>query len=80
MIHIQTHYPDHESIVIRVDGVIDAEGLEVLKEVCQRHLDGRRRVALDLDGLVQANREGVAFLREVVKRARILNSPDFILL
>lgn len=64
IIHLQESFPDPSTVRIRVKGVLDTEALQVLKEVCGRHL-GRRRVWLEMEGVTLLSREARQFLKQI---------------
>ena len=78
MIHIKENYLDDDTIAIKVDGILDQAAIPVLEDVCDRHLGGDKVVHLNLEEAVHVTREGRAFLRELAKKVRISNLPEFI--
>jgi len=78
MIHIQENLLDDNTIAIKLDGVLDQGAIPVLEDVCDRHLSSDKAVLLNLEEMVHVTREGRAFLRELAKKVRIANLPEFI--
>ncbi len=71
MIYIKEIFPHKDSVVIQVDGILDDESIEILKEVCQRHLESKKKIELNLQGLMYIFREGRDFLREIQDKINI---------
>ena len=78
MIHIRENRLDKDTITIEVDGVLDQGAIPVLREVCDRHLVGDRKILLNLEGLVHITREGIGFLHVMHEKVSITNLPEFI--
>ncbi|MEW5913541.1 MAG: hypothetical protein AB1814_13355 [Thermodesulfobacteriota bacterium] len=64
IIHLQESFPDSSTVRIRVEGVLDPEALQVLEEVCGRHL-GLRLVWLEMEGVTHLSREARQFLKRI---------------
>ena len=78
MIHIKENFPEHDLVTIKVDGILDQGAIPVLEDVCERHLQAEKEVFLNLEEVVHITREGREFLRELAKKVRIHNLPEFI--
>jgi hypothetical protein len=65
MVYVKETFPDDQSVVIWIDGILDGESIPILKNVCEAHGKSKRRVLLNLEGLVHISREGKDFLEEV---------------
>ena len=77
MIHIKENFRDQNTIDVQVDGVLDQGAIPVLKSVCDRHLEGERKILLNLEGIVHITREGRGFLYGMRQKVRIINLPEF---
>jgi len=78
MIYIKETFPNDNIAVIQVDGILDEDSLLILEEVCHRHLGKKKRVELDLHGLIHVSREGRNFLQEVENEGIIVNLPQLL--
>jgi len=67
MIHIKEVFLDERSVAIKVDGILDAESISILDDLCQRYLQEDKEVSLRLNGLLHISREGMDFLKEIQK-------------
>ena len=65
MIKIEETFPDAASVVIRLAGRLDRRTLPALEEVCQRRLETKRRVVINLEDLTHIGSEGRAFLKSI---------------
>jgi hypothetical protein len=74
MIYIKETFPDAHSVAIWVDGILDTESIPVLKTVCERHLEGKKRVLLHLEKLLLISREAKDFLRDIKNKVIISDS------
>jgi hypothetical protein len=77
MIYIKEIFPDDKSVAVYVDGILDDKSIHILKSVCERHLDGNRKVILHLQELIHITREGKDFLREIGNKISIIDSQSF---
>jgi hypothetical protein len=77
MIYIKEVVPGDQTVVIKVDGVLDSESIPILKSVCDRHLTGGKKILLHLEGLLHISREGKDFLREIPEKIAIINLPQY---
>jgi len=75
MIYIKELLRDDQILVIKVDGVLDDESLPVLRKVCEKKLDFRRGLELDLVGLLFINREARLFLERLQKEGAHIYYP-----
>jgi hypothetical protein len=69
-IRVKEIFPNNHSVKIHVDGILDRDSLPILKDVCTHHLQLKREIWLDLDGVTRISREARDFLREI--RSKIL--------
>ncbi len=79
MIYIKETFSRDDSVIIQVDGILDGESINVLREVCHRHLGSKKHVYLNLQGLIHILREGREFLREMQGEIQI-HPPDLVCL
>lgn len=77
-IHVREVFEDDVSVVIRIDGILDAESIPIVEEVCHRHLGLGRRVLLGVEGLLHISRDGREFLRQIQDQVIIENAPQFV--
>jgi|YNPNPStandDraft_1061719.scaffolds.fasta_scaffold06495_5 hypothetical protein len=77
-IHIRETFEDDVSVVVRIDGILDADSIPIVEEVCHRHLGRGRRVLLEVEGLLHISREGREFLRQIQDEVVIENAPQFV--
>lgn len=77
-IHVREAFEGDDSVVIRIDGILDAESIPVVEEVCHRHLGRGRRVLLEVEGLLHISRDGREFLRQIQDQVIIENAPQFV--
>jgi hypothetical protein len=68
MIYIKELFPNNESVLIKVDGVLDKEAIPNLKDVFIYHLEEEKMISVDLTKLLHISREGKAFLQEFKDR------------
>ncbi len=80
MIHVKEKFIDNGTVALDVGGVLDQGTIPVLEGVCDRHLNGGRRVVLDLDAVVHITREGRGFIKAIRNRVVIANMPEFMAL
>jgi anti-anti-sigma regulatory factor len=78
MIYIKEIFHDEHSVSIQVDGVLDAEAVNLLSDVCEHHVEGQKTILLNLEGLSHISREGRNFLKEVDSRGIAINFPQFL--
>ncbi len=77
-IHIKEAFEDDASVVIRIDGILDADSIPIVEEVCRRHLALGRKVLLEVEGLLHISRDGREFLRHIQDQVVIENAPQFV--
>ena len=77
VIRIEETVQDDDSVEIMMDGVLDRESIAVLDKVCHRHLNGTRRVVLNLQGLTYITREGRNYLTGMNDIVTFVNIPQF---
>jgi len=80
MIHIQEMSMAKHDILIKVGGVLDAEAIPVLKNVCDINFAKGKRLTLDFDSVLHITREGRKFVREIGSKVIILSLPEFMIL
>jgi hypothetical protein len=69
--------PNNDLLVtICADGVLDGESLPILKNVCLRHLEKKKRVLLRLEGLIHISREGRDFLHKIQREGAVFEPPN----
>jgi len=78
MIHVREIILGEDTMEVRAEGVLDERALPVLEEVCRRHLRARKRVLLDLSGIIHVTREGRSFLKGVRKPLFITALPEML--
>lgn len=80
MIHIQEKSMATHDMLIKVGGVLDAEAIPVLKNVCDINLAKGKKVTLDFDSVLHITREGRKFVREIGSKVIIQSMPEFMIL
>jgi len=78
MIHIKENFLDRNTVAIVVDGLMDQGTIPILRGVCDRHLHEKRKVLLNLEGVVHITREGRQFLHGIHEKVSIANLPEFV--
>lgn len=78
MIHITEKEREDGTVIIKVDGVLDWESVPVLREVCGRCQAERRKIQLNLEGIVHVTREGRDFLYQQREQVVLVNPPRFL--
>ncbi|HJN51644.1 MAG TPA: hypothetical protein QF924_14380 [Pseudomonadales bacterium] len=79
MIHIKTTRQDEQTITIKVEGRIDAQGLLPLKKVYEKSVTEKKpNIILQLDGLTGIDTEGTRFLKEIYRKITIVEAPEFL--
>jgi hypothetical protein len=78
MIHIKERFQRQDSVTLEIDGILDQGAVPILRDLCERHLRGKRNVLLDFKGVVHITREGRGFLHEVEESIGIVNLPEFV--
>jgi transcription elongation factor GreA-like protein len=78
MIHIKEDFLDTNTIAVIVDGVLDQGTISILEGICDRHLHEKRKVILNLEGVVHVTREGRRFLHGIHEKVSIANLPEFV--
>ena len=78
MIRIQETFPEENAAAIGVDGRLDQESLQTLKDVCLRHLKKKRKITLHLEGLSHIDKEATGFLKEIRKEITLEGIPEFL--
>jgi len=78
MIYIKEIFPDDQSVMIQVEGIIDCATMATLDDVCRHHLKTGKKVQLNLGGIIHISRSGREFLQKIEKQVCLLNTPAFI--
>ena len=78
MIYIKTTSADENTIGILVEGSIDADGLQPLRDVCRQNLGKKQNVVLHLEGLTGISNEGKDYLREIQGKIALTGMPDYL--
>jgi len=78
MIYIMEKFQNSLSVKIQVDGSLDAATLPILKDILERRRGKGKKVFLHIDGLTRISREGMNYLKEISKEARIIVHDDFL--
>ena len=76
--HIKEIAAQNQSVLLLVDGSLDAETILVLSEVCKRHWDQNHEIQIDLEGLIRISREGMDYLQEIQGKTLLIHSPKFV--
>ena len=78
MLRIDENTLEQNAVAIKEDGVLDQDSILILKNVCDRYLNEKRKVFLNLEGLVHISQEGRNFIRDIQASVSIANLPEFI--
>ena len=65
-----------EETVVRVDGWLEGENVDVLRQVGTRHYEADKRLVLNLEGVKFIDLAGVALLRQWSGCRLILRNPS----
>lgn len=77
MIHIeQTSLSEHH-VMISVGGVLDQDGIGVLKDVCNSNLSSGKRVTIDFHSILHITREGRSFVKNIRTKVSVQRLPEF---
>ncbi len=68
MIYIKESFLDDHSIVIQADGTLDSDSIPILRKICERNLECKRKVFLKLKDLMYVSREGNDFLKAMEEK------------
>jgi hypothetical protein len=77
MIKIEERYTGEDSVSIQVDGIIDRESLPSLKEVMRINFMEKKKITLNLTGLMQIDREGTECLKKFRNKVKFKGLPEF---
>lgn len=77
MIHVKESLLDENTVTLNVSGVLDAETVQILRTVCNRHLDKGRNVLVNLEAAAHITREGREFIQEIRDKVGIVHVPEF---
>jgi predicted xylose isomerase-like sugar epimerase len=72
MIYIEEHFPNNESVEIKVDGILDKEAVPDLRDVFMHHLENEKTILVDLTKIIHISREGNVFLGEFKDRVTLI--------
>ncbi|MFH1114897.1 MAG: hypothetical protein V1792_13380 [Pseudomonadota bacterium] len=78
MIYVKQERLDEDAILIDVSGVLDEDAVPVLQDVCRRHLDRGRKVAVNLEGITHITREGRSFIQDIRNSVELVHVPEFV--
>jgi len=79
MLCIKENLTDQQ-VIISVEGKIDRDSLPTLKEVCSRHLESKKALAVviqfhDMQGI---SIDAVKYLKHLKKKVSFLDLPDYL--
>jgi len=77
MIHIEETILDENTIAIKLEGILDQSTIPIIKNVCDRYLESRRTIHLDLEKLIHITREGRNFLNGIKQKVHLMHLPEF---
>lgn len=78
MIHISEEFPDQHTVTIQIDGRLNRDSLPAFKRIFHRHLDNRKKIILQLEGLSHIDKEGRHFLKHFKDKITIANLAEFL--
>lgn len=79
MLRITEDKPSNDLMILRVDGCLAGEWVEVLGLSCERACENDRGLSLDLAGVSFADRAGVQLLRRLEHRkVKLINRSAFL--
>jgi anti-anti-sigma regulatory factor len=65
-------------ITIYVYGRLEGEYIQLLRTVCQKHLDNKRKVVMNVEGLNYVDMHGKNYLRDIRLKVELLGLPEFL--
>jgi anti-anti-sigma regulatory factor len=79
MLKMSTIESTEESAKIRIDGQVSGEGVKLLQNTCQAHLEKGLNLSVDLQNVSFVDRDGIVVLRKLQQhKVEFLNTPLFI--
>lgn len=78
MLHIEDMSHRMGFADLKVDGILDMSSLPVLKNIVEKKLSGRKRVRLQLAGVIHCDRSGIHFLRQVRDKVALDGMSEFL--
>ncbi len=79
MLRILEEKTTDDSTILRLDGRIVGQWVEVLRESCEQVFQSNGQVTLDLTGVSFADHDGVRLLRQLDQRQiRLINCSQFL--
>jgi len=76
MIYIKETFPQENDVEISPEGILDSESIQILRDVCDGHLQWGKKILLNLQGLIHISREGRDFLRDMARNNLIIISGE----
>ena len=75
MIYISEAHPDNSTVILHVEGDLDAEYLPVLVDIYRKNLGSRKAIKISLEKISVVDRAGKAFLRDVQDKVQYIGMP-----
>jgi hypothetical protein len=77
VIHVKEILSDENTVTLNVSGVLDGETVQILRKVCDQHLDKGRKVTVNLEATAHITRDGRGFIQEISSNVGIVHAPEF---
>ena len=77
MIHIEENILGPNTIIIKLEGVLDQSAIPVIQGVFDQYLESHQAIQLDLEGLIHITREGRNFLNGIKQKISLTHLPEF---
>ena len=77
MIHIEETFLDPNTIIIKLEGVLDHRTIPVIQSVFDRYRENDFATHLDLKGLMHITREGRSWLNGIKHKVSLTHLPEF---
>ncbi|MFO7964110.1 MAG: hypothetical protein R6U50_09340 [Desulfobacterales bacterium] len=78
MLHIVDKSGRNDVLNLKVDGILNASSLPVLKKVIEKALLEKKQIRLQLSGLIHCDRCGIEFLRHYRHKIDLYGMSDFL--
>jgi ABC-type transporter Mla MlaB component len=78
MLHIKNQSDMAELVLLKVDGILNASSLPTLKALIEKKHSQKKKIRLDLGGVIHSDRSGIVFLRQWQDRIEMLGMSEFL--
>jgi hypothetical protein len=77
MIFVKEHFLDHNTVEIRMEGILDSDSIPVIRKVVDQYITGGKKIILNNHGLIHISREGKEFLKNIATQGIITSIPNY---